>query len=93
MKKGAFVLCCAAAALFAGCSNGNSGTGGDGITEFGTPDKTGSANNISSEDNTVMLQGFSWESCKSSSWWNVIESNAEEIGYDFEYVSLLSCFA
>ena len=91
MKKGAFVLCCAAAALFAGCSNGNSGTGGDGITEFGTPDKTVISNNISSEDNAVMLQGFSWESCKSSSWWNVIESNAEEIGNDFEYVWFPPC--
>lgn len=89
MKKGAFALFCAAA-FFAGCSNGSSGSG-DGITEFGTPDKTVISNNISSEDNTVMLQGFSWESCKSSSWWNVIESNAEEIGNDFEYVWFPPC--
>ena len=38
-----------------------------------------------------MLQGFSWESCKSSSWWNVIKNNAEEIGNDFEYVWFPPC--
>ena len=90
MKKGAFALFCAAA-FFAGCSNGSSGSG-DGITEFGTPDKTVISNNISSEDNTVMLQGFSWESCKSSSWWNVIKNNAEEIRNEFEYVWFPPCF-
>lgn len=89
MKKGAFALFCAAA-FFAGCGSGRS-DGGDGVTEFGTPDKTVISSSISSEDNNVMLQGFSWESCKSSSWWNVIKSNAEEIGNDFEYVWFPPC--
>lgn len=89
MKKGAFALFCAAA-FFAGCGSGSS-DGGDGVTEFGTPDKTVISSSISSEDNNVMLQGFSWESCKSSSWWNVIKSNAEEIGNDFEYVWFPPC--
>lgn len=82
MKKGAFALFCAAA-FFAGCSNGSSGSG-DGIYELTV---------IENPYNTsgVMLQGFSWESCKSSSWWNVIESNAEEIGNDFEYVWFPPC--
>ncbi|MCI7546815.1 MAG: alpha-amylase family glycosyl hydrolase, partial [Treponema porcinum] len=89
MKKGAFALFCAAA-FFAGCGSGSS-DGGDGVTEFGTPDKTVISSSISSEDNNVMLQGFSWESCKSSPWWNVITSNAEEIGNDFEYVWFPPC--
>ena len=84
MRKGVFVLCCAAAAFFAGCSNGNSGTDGNGVTEFGTPDKSVISSNIASADNTVMLQGFSWESHTSSSWWNVIKNNAEEIKSEFE---------
>lgn len=75
-----------ASVLLAGC-----GTGGDETTEFGTPDTTVISSDISSADNTVMLQGFSWESWKSSSWWNVIQNNAEEIGNNFEYVWFPPC--
>ena len=38
-----------------------------------------------------MLQGFSWESHTSSSWWNVIKNNAEEIKSEFEYVWFPPC--
>lgn len=82
MKKGAFALFCVAA-FFAGCGSGSSNVL-DGIYEL-----TGIENPYNTSG--VMLQGFSWESCNSSSWWNVIESNAEEIGNDFEYVWFPPC--
>ena len=83
MRKGVFVLCCAAAAFFAGCGSGSSNVV-DGIYEL-----TGIENPYNTSG--VMLQGFSWESCKSSSWWNVIKNNAEEIKSEFEYVWFPPC--